>query len=65
MNEAEELLEILIDDADVSNVLNWCTVEARNDNLNQDQDASNFTALEDKNELCFTETSSQTTPFCP
>lgn len=29
-----------MDDADMSNVANWCTVESTNGNLNQDQDAS-------------------------
>lgn len=46
-NEAVESLEVLMDDADMSNVENWCTVESTNGNLNQDQDASNFTELED------------------
>lgn len=61
-NEAEEPLEVLMDDADISDVANWCTVESTDSNLNQDQDASNFTELEDKEEVCLTETSSQTIP---
>lgn len=61
-NEAEEPLEVLMDDADISNVANWCTVESTNGNLNQDQDASKFSELKDKKEVCFTETSSQPIP---
>lgn len=61
-NEAEEPLEVIMGDADISDVANWCTVESTDSNLNQDQDASNFTELEDKEEVCFTETSSQTIP---
>lgn len=51
-----------MDDADISDVANWCTVDSTDSNLNQDEDASNFTELEDKEEVCFTETSSQTIP---
>lgn len=53
-NEAEEPSEVLMDDADISDVANWYTVESTDSNLNQDQDASNFTELEDKKEVCFT-----------
>lgn len=28
MNEAEEPLEVLMDDADISDAANWCTVES-------------------------------------
>lgn len=51
-----------MDDADISNVANWCTVESTDSNLNQDQDTSNFIEFEDKKEVCFTETSCHTIP---
>lgn len=57
-NETEKQLVALMDNADISNVVNWCIVESTNGNLNQDQDASNFTELEDRKEVCFTDTSS-------
>lgn len=62
MNEAEEPLEVLMDDADIIDVANWCIVESTESNLDQDQDASNFSELEDKKEVYVIETTSQTIP---